>query len=228
MITSGRGIHGPQMAELAFYYMIGLFRDVRRMMVNQAGHRWERWPQRLVLGKTVVIVGVGAISEELAVRCQAFGMTTIGVSAARTQARGFDRVVPRDALLDMAALADVLVALVPYGAETHHLFGDAVFAAMKPTALFINIARGKVVDEPALVRHLQAGGIDGAGLDVFDVEPPVPDNPLWDMPNVILTPRIGGMSDTYAEQALPLLIDNIGAFLQGREMRNMVTRRATA
>lgn len=227
LVTSGRGIHGPQMAELAFYFMIGLSRDVRGMMANQARHRWERWPQRLLLGKTVLIVGVGAISEDLAERCRAFGMATVGVSSARKEARGFDRVVPRERLLEAAGQADVLVALVPYSPETHHMIDDRVFSAMKPTAYVINIARGKVIDEAALIHHLRQGGLAGAGLDVFDLEPPAPDNPLWDMPNVIMTPRIGGMSDTYAEQALPLLVENVGAFLAGQpeRMRNVVSRR---
>ena len=83
IVTSGRGIHGPQMAELAFYYMIALSRNVRGMLENQERRKWERWPQRLLLGKTASLVGVGAISEEIAVRCQAFGMTTIGVSDSR-------------------------------------------------------------------------------------------------------------------------------------------------
>jgi D-2-hydroxyacid dehydrogenase (NADP+) len=227
IVTSGRGIHGPQMAELAFYYMIGLSRDVRGMMANQDAQRWERWPQRLLLGKTIVVVGIGAISEDLAERCRAFGMTTLGVSSARSDARGFDRVLPRDQLLAAAAEADFLVALVPYGPETHAMIGDAVFTAMKPAAFFINIARGKVVDEAALIRHLRSGSIAGAGLDVYEIEPPVPENPLWKMPNVIMTPRIGGMSDTYADQALPLLLANIESFLASRpgDMRNIVTRR---
>ena len=227
-ITSGRGIHGPQMAELTFLYMLALSRNARGMIANQERHHWERWPQRLLLGKTAVLVGVGAISEELAVRCQAFGMTTIGVSSARSEARGFDRIMPRDKLIEAAGEADFLIALAPYTPQTHHMIGRAEFAAMKPTAFFINIARGNVADEAALIEHLVGGRIAGAGLDVFAREPLPDDSPLWDMQNVIATPHIGGMSDTYADQALPLLIDNVRAYLAGTPgaLRNIVSRKA--
>lgn len=224
LITSGRGIHGPQMSEMAFLYMIGLSRDFRGMLANQARHHWERWPQKLLLGKTAALVGVGTISEEMAARCKAFGMTVVGVSSARTEAPGFDRIVPRDRLVEVAAEADFLIALVPYSKETHHMIDERVLSAMKRSAIFINLARGNVVDEAALIRHLQEGRIAGAGLDVYAVEPPLPDNPLWDMENVIMTPRVGGMSDVYAEQVLPLLSHNLGCFLDGRfgDMRNIV------
>ena len=114
--------------------------------------------------------------------------------------------------------------LVPLTAETRHMISDDVLAAMKPSSYLINIARGDVIDEAALVRRLQAGEVAGAGLDVFAEEPPEPDNPLWSMPNVIMTPRIGGMSDRYAEQVLPLMVHNLRAFVDGRvkDMRNVV------
>jgi phosphoglycerate dehydrogenase-like enzyme len=227
IITSMRGMHGPQMAELAFLFMLSLARDARGMFDNQTHHVWRRWPQRLMFGKTATLVGVGAISEQLALRCKAFGMRTIGVSSARRQASGFDLIYPRARLNEAAAEADFLIALVPYTPETHHLINAGVFAAMKPSGIFINIARGNVADEIALTDALRAKHIAGAGLDVFAGEPLPPDSPLWDMPNVLVTPHIGGMSDIYAEQALPMLIENVGAFLDGRltDMVNIVERR---
>jgi phosphoglycerate dehydrogenase-like enzyme len=194
------------------------------MMENQKHRKWERWPQRLLLGKTAALVGVGAISEEIAIRCQAFGMNTIGVSESRANARGFDRILPRSRLVEAAGESDFLIAVVPYARETHHLINGHVFSAMRKSSVFINIARGDVVDEAALIHHLQNGKIAGAGLDVYAEEPPAPDNPLWDMANVIMTPRIGGMSDIYAQQALPLLIENMHAYLEGRpeDIRNIV------
>lgn len=227
IVTSMRGIHGPQMAELAFLLMLTLSRDARTMFENQARHVWRRWPQRLLLGKTATLVGVGAISEDLAARCKAFGMRVIGVSSARQQAKGFDAIYPRARLAEAAAQADFLVALVPYASETHHMIDARVFAAMKPSAAFINVARGLVADERALVDALRDKRIAGAGLDVFAHEPLAPESPLWDMPNVLITPHIGGMSDIYAEQALPILTENVVAFLDGRfnDMVNRVERR---
>jgi phosphoglycerate dehydrogenase-like enzyme len=225
-VTSARGIHGPQMSELAFLCMIALSRDFARMRENQRRHVWERWPQKLLFGKTVVIAGIGPIAEELAARCAAFGMHRIGVSDARRAAPHFERLLPRAQLAEAAALADFFVVLVPLTAKTRHLIDARVLAAMKPSAILINLARGALVDEAALIARLRAGALGGAALDVFETEPLPEASPLWDMPNVIVTPRIGGMSDIYAEQALPLVVHNLRAFAQGRlaEMKNVVRR----
>jgi D-2-hydroxyacid dehydrogenase (NADP+) len=223
-ITNGRGIHGPQMAEMAFLYMIGLSRDYRRMEANQRAHVWDRWAQPVLLGKTVVLAGIGAISEEIAQRCKAFGMQVVGISNARTEAPGFDRIVPRARLMEAVADADFLIVLVPLDASTRHMIDASVFAAMKPTAHLINLARGDVIDEPAMVEALETGQIAGAGLDVFSVEPLPRNHPLWDMPNVMISPRIGGMSDIYDRQILPLVTHNLIAWRDGRpdDLKNVV------
>lgn len=215
-VTSGRGIHGPQMSELAFLSMIALSRDFPRIQTNQRRHLWERWPQKLIYGKTTVIAGIGPIAEALATRCQAFGMHLIGVSDARSEALHFDRIMPRARLTEAAALADFLIVLVPLSAKTRHMIDAQVLAAMKPTAVLINLARGPLIDEQALIARLKAGQLGGAALDVFETEPLPPESLLWDMPNVIITPRIGGMSDVYAEQVQPLLVHNLTAFAEGR------------
>jgi phosphoglycerate dehydrogenase-like enzyme len=224
LVTSARGIHGPQMSELAFLSMIALSREFARMQRNQRAHAWERWPQRLIFGKTAVIVGIGPIAEELAARCVAFGMRAIGVSDARETAPHFERLMPRRQLREAASLADFLIVLVPLSDATRHMIDARVLSAMKASAILINLARGPVVDEQALIRALQRGRIGGAGLDVFETEPPPDGSPLWDMPNVIITPRIGGMSDVYANQVLPLVVHNLHCFAQGRfgEMKNVL------
>ena len=223
-VTSGRGIHGPQMSELAFLAMIALSREFPRMQRNQRSHVWERWPQKLLWGKTAVLVGIGPIAEELAVRCAAFGLRVIGVSDARSAAPHFEKMLPRSRLQEAAAEADFLVVLVPLSAQARHMIDDGVLGAMKQTGILINLARGPVVDQKALIQRLKDGRIAGAALDVFEVEPLPSDSPLWDMPNVIVTPRIGGMSDVYADQVLPLVVHNLGCFLDGRlaEMKNVV------
>ncbi len=222
-ITSGRGIHAPQMAELGLLLMMSLYRRYPQMLANQREGRWERWPQRLLSGKTVTIVGVGLISEELAVRCRAFGMTVVGVTS-RTEVPGFESLYPRSRIAEALARADFVVLLVPYTNDTHHLMGTAAFNAMRESAYFINIARGGVVDEAALLQALREGRIAGAGLDVFGTEPLPATSPLWAMDNVIITPHIGGMSDSYAEQVLPILEHNVRAYLLGdpASMRNIV------
>jgi D-2-hydroxyacid dehydrogenase (NADP+) len=222
-VTTARGIHGPQMAELALLYMMCLYRDIPRMLLNQRHANWQRWGQRLLLGRTVVIVGVGSISETLAARCKAFGLRVIGITR-RREAAGFDELYPRERLREAAARADFMVLVTPYTSETHHMIDAAVLAAMPKSAYVINIARGRVIDEAALIAALQSGGIAGAALDVFDAEPLPKTSPLWSFDNVIVTPHIGGMSDIYAEQILPLLLHNLRAFLAGdlSAMRNRV------
>ena len=211
-VASMRGIHGPQMAEVAFLYMIALSRKFTAMQANQRQKRWERWPQRLLFEKTVVFVGVGAISEDIASRTKAFGMRVIGVSDARSSAPGFDELMPRRDLRVAAARADFLIVLAPLTAATRCMIDASVMAAMNPGAVLINLARGPVIDEVALIEALRSGRLAGAGLDVFDIEPLPADSPFWSMPNVIVTPRIGGMSDIYVEQALPLVIENLAAW----------------
>ena len=225
VLTSTRGIHGPQMSELAFLNMIALMRDFRRMQRNQAEAKWDQWGQPILKGKTIVIVGLGLLAEHLAERCKLFGMTVIGVSGGRSGAvPHFDEVHPRSELVRLAPRADFLMLLVPYSPDTHHLINRAVIAAMRPTAFLVNLARGSVLDEQALIEHLQAGTIAGAGLDIFSKQPLPPDNPLWKMPNVIITPNIGGRSDVFVEQTLSVLVPNLQAYAEGRlkDLRNIV------
>jgi phosphoglycerate dehydrogenase-like enzyme len=224
IVTSARGVHGPQMSEMAFLHMLALARDLPRMIGNQQRKNWERWPQRLLLGKTVVLVGIGAISEELAQRCRIFGMRVIGISDARTAGQGFDEVRPRSELVRSAADADFLVVLAAYTPETRGLINAEVMNALRPHAFLINLARGPVVDEAALIAHLTARRFAGAGLDVFDVEPLPSDSALWRLDNVLITPHLGGMSDSYGDQLLPLVVHNLRAFAAGEidQMRNRI------
>jgi D-2-hydroxyacid dehydrogenase (NADP+) len=224
-ITSGRGIHGPQMSELAFLYMLNFARDIRTILKDQDTKHWERRPQRLLWNKTVVIIGVGVISEDLARCCKAFGMNVVGVSS-RASAPNFDRMFTRDRLKDAAALADFLIAVVPLSPETKGMIDGSVLDAMPAHGVFINIARGPVVNEDELIDRLQRNVIAGAALDTFIEEPLSPDSPLWSMHNVIITPHIGGKSESYVNQILPLLAHNIRAFGEGRlgDFRNRVER----
>ena len=224
LLTSTRGIHGPQMSELAFLNMIALARNFKKNLANQADAKWDQWGQPILEGKTIVIVGLGLLAEHLAERCRLFGMKTIGVSNGRAGAPHFDEVHPRSELRALAARADFLMLLVPYSPETHHLIDRSIIAAMKPTAFLINLARGGVLDEAALIEHLQTGKIAGAGIDVFSKMPLPPDNPLWRMPNVIITPNIGGRSDNFIEQTMAVLEPNLQAFVDGRlnDMRNVI------
>jgi phosphoglycerate dehydrogenase-like enzyme len=216
LLTNARGIHGPQMSEMAILHMLALSREVPQLVRNQAGHVPERIVPKLLENRTVVILGVGAIAEHTARICKAFGMTTVGVSRTPRSIEGFDRMRPRSELLDAAAEADFLLLLLPHTPENDGVIGEAVFKAMKPTAYLINVARGGVVDEPALIKALQAGEIAGAGLDVFSAWPLPKTSPLWDMKNVFITPFVGGQCDQYVRQALTIVEPNLRHFLAGR------------
>ena len=226
VVTSTRGMHGPQMSELVFLHMLALARDFPRMQRNQAAAAWERWPQPLLWGKTVTIVGLGAIAEALAPRCKAFGMTVVGVSGTPRAIAGFDRVMARSELAEAASLADFLVLIVPLSPDTENLVDARVIGAMKPGAYLVNAARGGVLDEDALLVALRERRIAGAGLDVFRRQPLPPDSPWWREPRVIVTPLVGGMSDIYLQQAFPIVDANLRLFLQGRlgELHNTVAR----
>ncbi len=219
MLTSTRGIHGVPMTEMAFMLMLALCRDLPRSLRAQAGGRWERWPAQLLDKKTAGIVGVGLIAEQLAPKLKAFGMDVIGVSRSGRAVPGIDRMVRRDDLAHVAGEIDFLIALVPYEDDTHELIGAEVLRAMKPTAFLINIARGEVVDESALLEILREGGIAGAALDTFVEEPLPSDHPFWRMENVIITPHLGGFNDAYVGQALPQFETNLRLFLDGARQR---------
>ena len=223
-ITSARGIHGPAVSEMVFMQMLALSREFADVLQQQRQHLWQKKRQLLLYGKTAVIVGTGLISSELALKCKAFGMHTIGVSNTPRAIEGFDEVVPRSELVRAASRADYLIALMQLDATTRDLINAQVIQAMRASAYFINISRGGVCDEEALLKALTLGSIAGAALDVFSIEPLPKDHPLWDGPNVIITPHLGGESDNYMAQVCPIIEHNLICMAEGRmkDMRNLV------
>jgi phosphoglycerate dehydrogenase-like enzyme len=151
-------------------------------------------------------------------------MTVYGVSGTPRVTAGFDRIVGRTQLHETAALADFLVLIVPHSPQTENLIDASVLDAMKPTAFLINVARGGVLDEGALIRALHERRLAGAALDVFREQPLPADHPLWGEPRVIITPLVGGMSDIYLDQAYPIVRLNLERFLAGQldRMQNIV------
>lgn len=224
ILTSGRGIHGPQMTEVTLLHMLALYRQVRRLAKNQENHTWDRFLPYVLENRLVAIMGLGAIAEHMARCFRALGMTVYGISRTNRKIEGIDKVFSRDDLTEAVKDVDFLIALVPFNPETHNIIDAKVFYAMKPSACLINVARGGVVDEAALIDALKNREISGAGLDVFE-ESPLPDNsPLWDMENVFITPFTGGRSDKYAERILTVIEPNIRAYLDGttKYMKNIV------
>ena len=226
LVTNMHGLHGDSVPEAAVMLMLALARDLPRAMRNQQAHQWDRYPSRLLKGKTVGIFGLGAIAKSLAPKCRSFGMTVVGITSSPRSMEGFDRVVHRDELERTVPGLDFLVLLTPYTPQTRGIVDAKVLAAMKPSAFLVNLARGGIVDEEALVRALREKRLAGAALDVFATEPLPGDHPLWSMDNVIVTPHLGGFHDQYAEEALPTVVENFRKFLAGdtANMINVVKR----
>ena len=226
LVTSGRGIHGPALRESVAYLLLSLAQSAAQRHDDQRAHRWRRQHWSLLCDKTAVVAGTGVVGSAIANLLKAFGMRVIGVTNTPRPAPGFDQMIPRAKLRDAAAKADYLINVLPGGPDNRGAFNDIVFAAMKPSAFFINVGRGDTVDEAALIETLRSKRIAGAGLDVFAVEPLPNDSPLWDLPNVILTPHVAGYFLEYEDHIMPLIIENMRLFLAGKlsEMRNVVPR----
>ena len=220
-VTSLHGVHGAPVSEAALASMLALSRNLPGAVRAQDEHQWKRWPAKLLHDKTVGILGIGVIAEALAPKCKAMGMTVVGVTSTPRQVAGFDRVQGMGELPAVLPELDYLVLLTPYSAATHHMIDAKVFAAMKPSCYFVNVARGGVVDEDALVDALRNQKIAGAALDVFNQEPLPADHPLWDFKNVIITTHQGGFCDTYVDLAMPILEHNMRCFLKG-DLKGMI------
>ena len=226
IVTSGHGVQAAPVSEAALSLMLALSREMPRMIANQAARRWERWPSQLLEGRTLGILGVGQIAESLARKARALGLRVIGVSSGVRELDDFDRIYPREALSEAVREMDYFVVLTPHSPQTHHIVDARVLAAMRPTAFLINVARGGVVNERDLLVALRAGQLRGAALDVFQQEPLPESSELWELPNVLISPHLGGLNTSYPRMVLPLVIENLKHFAAGQygRMRNVVRR----
>ena len=215
IVTNIHGIHGPPVSEAAIGSMLALARDIPRSLRAQNAREWARFPARLLHNKTVGIFGVGAIAAELAPKCKAFGMRVVGLSSAPRAVPGFDAMRDSTELAQAVGEFDFLVLLTPLTEKTRNAVDAKVLGAMKRGSFLVNLARGGVVDEPALVEVLKSGRIAGAALDVFNEEPLPADHPFWAMPKVIITTHQGGFCDVYIDHALPTVEANMRSFLSG-------------
>lgn len=225
LVTTGRGVQATPVSEAAFSLMLALSRDMPRMVLNQLQRRWERWPSQTLRGRTLGILGIGQIGEELALKAKAFGMRVVGISSSARPVDGIDAMFSRDRLKEAVRELDYFVLLTPYSPATYHIVNADILSAMKPSSFLINVARGGVLNETDLVNALRNNVIRGAALDVFHEEPLLADSELWTIPNLLISPHLGGLNSAYAESILPLLVRNIGLFLEGKhtEMANIVS-----
>lgn len=216
IVTSTRGIHGAPLSEIAILHMLSMARNFPRSVRSHDRKRWDRFRSKTLQGRRVGILGVGLIAEALAPRVKALGMTVVGISRTARDLPGFDEWRSRDDLAGAVADLDFLVLLIPLDDSTRHIIDARILSAMKKGAFIVNIARGGVIDEVALAQALTSGHLGGAALDTVHQEPLPATDPLWDAPNLIITPHLGGFYDTYPEDSMEQISFNIRTFLSGR------------
>lgn len=231
LITTANGVHAVPITEFVFGALLMLVRRWPDILTLQREHTWpnhQGWLRlggRELCGSTLGVVGLGAIGRQIARIGRAFGMRV--VATRRTVAPGaadpdLDALYPTDNLRALLAESDFVVLAVPATSATRNLIGPEELGAMKPTAILVNIARGSVIDQPALIAALQNGTIAGAALDVFEQEPLPADSPLWELPNVLVSPHISGSTNRYSRRFTDLFLDNLARYRAGQLLINLV------
>jgi glyoxylate/hydroxypyruvate reductase A len=221
LFTTASGIHARPLAEFVIMVLLAHYKGLRSALDNQRRKHWERYAGTDLEGRTMAIVGLGRIGSEVARLARALGMRTVGTNVEAAHG-AVDEFFELARLPDMLAQADVLVLCVPHTPQTEAMIGAAELAALPQGAYFINIGRGAVVDEAALIHVLQSGHLAGAALDVFAEEPLPESSPLWSMPNVIVSPHSASTSDREDKRLIDLFCDNLRRFLDGAALRNVL------
>lgn len=228
--TTASGVHPIQIAEHTFALMLAFVRKLPEVILRQRDREWQAPPGETIaelFERTLLMIGLGAIGERIALVGSALGMRVLGVRRSAVEPPpGVEALYGPDRLLEVLPQADFIALAPPLTKETCHMIGERELRAMKQTAFIVNVGRGKLIDEAALIRALQEGWIGGAGLDVFETEPLPADSPLWSLPNVIMTPHYAGASPRYYERAMPIFLDNLRRYRDGEELRNLVDKHA--
>jgi len=226
VITTASGIHATALAEFTLMAVIMFVKGAFRMAAEKRRKHWARYTGSELPGKTLAVIGLGSIGREVARLARCFGMRVIGTKrtteGVKPESLGVEALYPWTDFHPMLAKADFVVISCPHTPETEGLIGEAELAAMKPDAVLINIARGSIVDEPALIRALQSGNLGGAALDVTTVEPLPPESPLWDMSNVLLCPHSGSNVDSENRELTKLFCDNLSRYLAHGPLLNVL------
>lgn len=240
VVTHLSGVAAPQMAEYIVMMMLGLAHRLPEIYANQAKmewprDRWDRYMPKKIRGSTVGIVGYGSIGREVARLLQSFNVTILAtkLDVRHPQDEGycieglgdpvgdlFHRLYPVQALASMLKECDFIVVCLPLTGKTRNLIDEKILRSLKPTAFIIDVGRGGIIDQNALLNALQEYKLAGAALDVFSEEPLPPGNPLWKLPNVIVTPHVSGISPSYRQDAVDLFETNLRRFINGETLLN--------
>jgi glyoxylate/hydroxypyruvate reductase A len=221
--TTASGVHARPLAEFVLMALLMFAKNYEYMAREKANHHWERYHAEELAGKTLAIVGLGKIGRETARLAKAFDMRVIGSRRNILEPTLFvDALYGPVDLDELLQQADYLILATPHTDETESLIGARELALLPAGAILINIARGAVVDEPALIAALQSGHLRGAALDVFAEEPLPSDSPLWDMPNVIICPHSASTAVTENQKIVDIFIHNLRCYLDGKPMQNVL------
>lgn len=230
-LTNAKGVFKRSLAEFAVLGVLYFAKRVALLVQQQREHLWQQFSVDWLPGRTMCIVGYGEIGRECALLAKSLGLR-ITATRRRPELLANDPVVDKafrlDQLHEMLSDADYVVAAAPLTPETRHMISDAEFNAMKSSAVVINVGRGPVIDEQALIRALQSGEIGGAALDVFEQEPLPKDSPLWDMSNVLISPHCTDRTrdPDWLDLAMQRFVDNFHLFVSGRPLEHLVDKRA--
>jgi phosphoglycerate dehydrogenase-like enzyme len=228
-LTNGTGVFSLSLGEFALAAILYFAKNFRRMIRNQMAGRWEQFDVAEISGQTVGIVGYGDIGRAVASRVRAMGMHVFAVKRHAPLPNAVDPLVEQVYLpeqrIEMISRCDYIVMATPLTPETRGMIGDAEFAAMKPSAVVINVGRGPVIDEDAMLKALTGGHIKGAGLDVFTHEPLPAGHPFYGMENVLLSPHCADHTADWLDQAMRFFLENFERFRKGEPLKNVVDKR---
>lgn len=222
LVTNAAGINDAMMGDFTIALILALQLNLKRYIHQQHHRVWKRAQAEELTGKTLAVIGLGRTGRATARRARALGMRVIGTSRSAAPVPEADAVYPAGHLHAVLAQADHVAVTVPLTPATIHLIDGRALGAMRPTAYLINVSRGRVVEEAALVDALRAGRLAGAALDVFEEEPLPAESPLWGFENVILTPHVGGDLKGFSERSARLFCENLGRYLRGEPLVNQV------
>ncbi len=223
LISNASGVHAHPVAQMAWALTLAVSRALPTFFRQQQEHRWQHGPVLDMAGSSAGIIGLGGIGRQYSKVAAAFGMRVLAVDPhGPTKTEHVESVWRTDRLDELLQLADVVLLSCPFTPETRRLLSRERLALMKPTAILVNIARGGIVDEEALVEALRAGRLAGAGIDVCETEPLPADSPLWDVPNLVMTPHCAGVSTRRVRRLTDFFCENLRRYLADEPLKNII------
>ncbi len=221
--TTSAGVHVPTLREFALFGLLAGAKNLPRLLADQSAHHWPgRWPMGQLHEQRVVVVGLGHLGRGIAQTVAALGARVSAVNRTLREVPGVDEVAPLDRLAEVARSADALVVTLPASPTTTGLVDAEVLTALRPGATVVNVGRGSAIDEQALIAALSSGHLGFAALDVTAVEPLAKDSPLWDLPNVLISPHTAALSPREDRRIAELVLENSRRLLDGRELLNRI------